>query len=91
MNEKQLLKEWLVEALVALNGSGTIVEVCEIVWKLHEKDLKRSGDLYYTWQYDIRWAATKLRKDGIIEYAELSPKGVWELVQSYYAKFASIP
>jgi hypothetical protein len=83
MNEKQFLKEWLVEALDFLKGSGTIVEVCEIVWKLHESDLKLAGDLYYTWQYDIRWAATKLRKDGIIEHAELSPKGVWELVQPY--------
>jgi len=58
------LQEWLVNALRAHRGSATIVQVCEHVWANHEQDLRASGDLFYTWQYDIRWAATKLRKKG---------------------------
>jgi len=37
------------------------------------------GDLFYTWQYDMRWAATKLRRDGKLKAATRSPKGTWEL------------
>jgi hypothetical protein len=50
------------------------------VWKNHENELRRSGDLFFTWQYDIRWTATQLRKEGVMRAANLSPKGTWELV-----------
>ena len=66
MAAKEDLKAWLVEALEELGGSGKIVQICVIVWKHHEMDLKTSGDLFFTWQYDIRWAATSLRKEGIL-------------------------
>ena len=48
------------------------------IWEIHEKDLSGT-DLFYTWQYDYRWAATKLREKGTIKPAEDSPKGIWEL------------
>lgn len=58
------LMTWVVEALAELGGSGTQIDVAKVVWRRHEPDLRASGDLFYTWQYDIRWAATKLRKQG---------------------------
>ena len=67
------------EALKSLGGHGTIVQVCEYVWKIHEDDLRRAGDLFFTWQYDISWAAQKLRDSGILHKAQVSPKGIWEL------------
>lgn len=41
--------------------------------------LKKPGDMFYTWQYDMRWACTKLRKRGIVQSAELSKRGKWNL------------
>ncbi|MEA4961095.1 hypothetical protein [Lutispora sp.] len=70
----------LEKTLISLGGRGTIVEICKAFWERHEKDLRNSGDLFYTWQYDIRWAATKLREDKKLKSKEISPKGVWELV-----------
>ena len=41
--------------------------------------LEATGDVFYTWQYDLRWAAMTLRKQGIMKPADDSPRGVWEL------------
>src|SRR5437870_8827553 len=62
--DKTDLIEWLADALRAHGGSASIVDVCKHVWKEHEDDLRRSGDLFFTWQYDIRWAAYRLRREG---------------------------
>lgn len=77
---KNILKKWLVEAFENYNGIASIVEICKFVWERHENELKRSGDLFYTWQYDIRWAAYQLRKSRIMKSATESRKGIWELV-----------
>lgn len=76
---KQVLVEWVEEALVKLDGSGTPVDVARVIWQIHEQDLRQQGDLFYTWQYDYRWAATKLRHAGRMKPADESPRGVWEL------------
>jgi hypothetical protein len=73
------LGDWIVEALRAHQGSARLVEICRYVWERHEDELRRSGDLFYTWQYDIRWAATNLRHAGVLKAATVSPIGVWEL------------
>jgi len=80
MAHREDLRKWLTEALEANNGSASIVEICKYVWEKYENELRRSGDLFYTWQYDIRWAATQLRKKGIIRAVDLSSKGIWELI-----------
>ena len=77
---KSDLPELLEATLVELNGSGIILDVCKMFWKEHEEELRSSGDLFYTWQYDIRWAATTLRKEGVMKDASLSKTGVWELL-----------
>jgi hypothetical protein len=63
---KDDLVEWLKEAPLARGGSGTIAELCREIWQRHEPELRVSGDLFYTWQYDVRWAAYKLREAGIL-------------------------
>jgi hypothetical protein len=60
------LTDWVHEALRELGGQGSQLDVAKVVWRRHEPDLRASGDLFYTWQYDIRWAATRLRKRGIM-------------------------
>lgn len=73
------LQDWVVEALKTLGGSGTIVQVAKHIWDNHNSELKVSGDLFYTWQYDMRWAATKLRNSNKLLPAEVSLKGEWRL------------
>jgi hypothetical protein len=67
------------EALEALRGRGSLVAVSRQIWEAHEQDLRASGNLFYTWQYDIRWAANRLRRSGIMKGAKSSPTGIWEL------------
>ncbi|WP_392467828.1 hypothetical protein ACF3NS_03520 [Arsenicicoccus cauae] len=72
------LMTWVHESLRQRGGSGTVVEVAKDIWQAHEMDLRQSGDLFYTWQYDMRWAATKLRQTGRLAEAE-GRKGLWRL------------
>ena len=76
---KERLGVWIVEALQDYGGSAALVDVCRHVWEHHEADLVASGDLFFTWNYDIRWAATQLRTSGTMRAAAKSPRGVWEL------------
>jgi hypothetical protein len=79
MATKYDLTEWLVEALQANGGRGTIISLCKHVWQHHQADLQKSGDLFYTWQYDVRWSANELRRSKRMKPVDLSPKGIWEL------------
>jgi len=81
---KSSLPELIIEALKSYSGTASIVQVCKFIWNNYATDLEQSGDLFYTWQYDIRWAADYLRKKNILKPSSLSPQGVWELnTQSY--------
>ena len=79
MITRNKLPELLHTTLMLLGGAATIVEVCECFWKQYNKELEKSEDLFYTWQYDIRWAATELRKVGTMLPADSSAKGIWKL------------
>ena len=71
------LRSVVAEALKKLGGQAKVVEVAKYIWEHYETDLRSSGDLFYTWQYDMRWAATQLREQGIIKAPEKT--GVWVL------------
>lgn len=73
------LPDILYISLENMGGSSTIIDVCKYVWENYKKEIQASGDLFYTWQYDIRWAATELRKTGRMKQAEISPRGIWEI------------
>lgn len=79
MAERATLKSWVLTALRELGGTGTIVQVCTIVWRDHQHDLEASGDLFYTWQYDIRWAAQYLRDNGYLVPAQRRRDAPWVL------------
>ena len=74
------LPDILFKSLKDMGGQASIIEVCKYVWEKYKNNLQDSGDLFYSWQYDIRWAATELRKTGRMKPAEISPRGVWEVV-----------
>jgi hypothetical protein len=79
MATKFHLDGWVTEALRELGGSAPLVDICRLIWRDHRWELESSGDLLYTWQYDTRWAAHRLRLDGRLKPADESPRGVWEL------------
>lgn len=79
MATKHDLQDWVRDALRELGASARLVEVAKIIWRDHEADLRASGNLFYTWQYDMRWAANRLRRAGVMKPAEASPSGVWQL------------
>lgn len=78
MADKKDLQVWIVEALRASGGAASVLEVSKHVWRSHESELRASGDLFYTWQYDLRWAAQKLRDAGALATAD-GKKGPWRL------------
>jgi hypothetical protein len=79
MATKYELRGWVKEALEALGGAGTVVEVSREIWQRHEAELRASGDLFYTWQYDMRWAAQSLRDNGEAKPVDGRRRGLWEL------------
>ncbi len=79
MAGKEQLRPWIVEALEAYGGSAHLVKICEHVWRNHEQELRASGDLFFTWQYDIRWVAQTLRDEGTLAKVAGSRAGIWTL------------
>lgn len=79
MADRNEFRVFVVEALRALGGSATVLDVTKHVWQVHEADLRQSGDLFYTWQYDIRWAAQYLRNNGYLKSVNRDRKHPWEL------------
>ncbi len=70
---------WVVEALRALGGSSRIVPICKYIWDHYEAELRSSGDIFYPWQYDVRWAGQQLRDQGILTPVNNKRNTPWEL------------
>jgi hypothetical protein len=70
---------WVVEALNDLGGSASFLDISKHVWQHRESDIRDVEDLLYEWQYELRWAAYFLRREGTLRAAKDSPRGVWEL------------
>jgi len=79
MASKEDLPDWVADALKDHGGNARLIDVAKHIWKHHESELRASGDLFYKWQYDMRWAANQLRRTGVMKPADVSPTGVWEL------------
>lgn len=74
--DKQELKSWVLEAVDAL-GPCTVLAASKWVWENHEAELTGAGDLFFTWQYDIRWAAQMLRTEGTLAPVARGAGSVW--------------
>jgi len=77
MATKYDLEPWLVAAITDLGGEARIPAVCRHVWEHHESELRASGDFFFTWQYDIRWAAQRLRDQKVLVPDGQAPRGIW--------------
>ncbi|MCI5078203.1 hypothetical protein [Oricola sp.] len=78
MATKGNLIDWVQMALKSAGGSASLLYVAQFIWNNYETQL-RENDLFYTWQYDMRWAATELRRRGIMVPAEEDRRGKWTL------------
>lgn len=76
-----MFRAFVVEALRTLGNTGTVLEVTKRVWEAHERDLRESGDLFYTWQYDVRWAAQYLRNNGYMQAVNGNRRAPWQLTE----------
>lgn len=78
MSTKEDLKRYILEALDELNGSASIINISKVVWRRHQGDLYNGGNIFYTWNYDLRWAAHQLQKENRLN--TLARRGVWSLI-----------
>jgi hypothetical protein len=78
---RNLMVSWIVEVLKSSGGSASVVGVARGVWEAHENDLSALGDAFFTWQYDLRWAADRLRRRGVLKDSALCKRGTWELAR----------
>ena len=92
MVTRESMKQWIVECLRERGGSAWPREVSKYVWDSYEAELRDSGDMLYTWQYDIRWAAQQLRNEGTLKPVNRRRDLPWELAQQSRVNvhFASI-
>lgn len=79
MSKKNILKIILLDTLLDLGGTATILEISKHIVANYSKNLERHNTLVYTWQYDLRWAANYLRKEGLLKSAKESKKDKWEI------------
>ncbi|MCO7199982.1 MULTISPECIES: hypothetical protein [Pseudoalteromonas] len=79
MVTREDMKGWIIECLQSRGGSGWPKDVARYVWESYEKELRLSGDLLYTWQYDLRWAAQRLRYSGVLKPVNGRRDLPWEL------------
>lgn len=80
MVTREVMADWVIEALNNLGGTGWPKEICKYIWDKHKEELEHSGDMLYTWQYDVRWAAQCLRNNGKLKAVNRRRDLPWELV-----------
>jgi hypothetical protein len=49
------------------------VQLSREIWQRHEPDPRVSGDLFFTWQHDVRWATYELRKSCAMRNRRAAP------------------
>lgn len=77
MSTEIALEDFVIEALRALGGEARIVQIAKHIWDNLEGELRSSGDLFYTWQYMMRWSGKRLVDKGVIE--KNASRRVWIL------------
>lgn len=79
MITREDLKPFILDALRVHGGKARVVQVCKYIWDTYEMKIRQSGNLLYTWQYDVRWAAQKLRNAGVLKPMYGSKTKPWEI------------
>ena len=76
---REALQRWVLEAVSAIGGSGGVNDVARAIWERREHELRRSEG-FYSWQYDMRWAAQKLREKKLLGVRKEGSKSIWYVI-----------
>lgn len=79
MSSAKALQAWIIQALESSGGKASLLYVAEHIWNHHRNELEADKELFFTWQYRMRWAATELRKRGKLKPVEEAEQRAWEL------------
>ncbi|MBR1304197.1 MULTISPECIES: hypothetical protein [unclassified Bradyrhizobium] len=72
---RQDLKSIILDAIGKPGDSLSIPKIARYIWENYEPQLKGSGEFFYTWQYDMRWAGDSLVRDGKLD--KTAHRGMW--------------
>jgi len=78
MTTRSDLIPWIVDALKANGGRTYYLEIAKHIWANHKSEIERSGDFFYKWQYEMRWAGDTLVRQRKMK--KHGPSGIWELL-----------
>ena len=79
MVTREDLVPWVVDGLKANGHKVHFIEVAKHLWAHHRRELEGSGDFFFKWQYEMRWAGDQLVKaQRLIKHGHT---GIWELVK----------
>ena len=79
MYTRDHLKVWVYEAIQHHGGEARLLDVAKYIWHNHERELQDSGDLFFKWQYDMRWAANVLRHENKLLRPKDTKRGYWAI------------
>jgi hypothetical protein len=71
--------EWVFDALKRAGGELSPLGVAKYIWETHKSDLRASGDFFYKWQYEVRWAGQMLQNSGRAKKTRKGNSSVWSL------------
>jgi hypothetical protein len=77
--DRQALVPIVAKAVRHHHGRANHAAVAKYIWENYERELKLSGAFFYKWQYEARWAADELKRQGVLEPTKVSGRGVLEL------------
>ncbi|MET0249309.1 MAG: hypothetical protein ABW164_06230 [Sphingobium sp.] len=77
MGFREKMQLWVIEALQAMDNEGPINNVAKHIWLNHELDLQQAGEHFFSWQYDMRWAAQKLIDKNKLGLRKNGAKSIW--------------
>jgi hypothetical protein len=76
--DRQSLVPIVIEALKGGGGSARMRDIARFIWENHERELRASGEFFFVWQYDLRWAGDTLVRQKKIKKGP--PNGTWHLI-----------
>lgn len=76
------LKPLIIEALSKRGGKAHHLQIAKYVWDHYEAEIRASGEMLYQWQYELRWAANSLRRQGNLKEVTKPYDGIWEIQNS---------